>query len=274
MIVTAPMPGLLDPYLKLGRAKMHLNALDALLKEFTGDKAYTLRRYDDFQQQRYCMELKLLDVPDELCLTVGDALYNMRSSIDQLVWSLAKRLGGIINPDRTQFPIMAVDNSDSRKRFRQQTDGVPERPRNEILALQPYHRGTSFKAHPLWRLDAMCNLDKHRRIPANGSEVTIFFPSITKGDIVGLRAARAGISVETPLDFRIEVLNDCHIVSVPLAEKHKLQLNPSVTFQVNFGQGDSWHPDEFTLSEHRNGLWEIHDFIADTVLPRFVRFFP
>jgi hypothetical protein len=274
LLVNPHLPGLVDPYLKLGRAEMHLKALDLLLKEFTGDKAYTLRRYEDLEQQRYCLECKLLDVPDPICLTVGDVCYNMRSCLDQLVWSLAKRLGGVLDPDRTQFPIMEIDNSASRKRFRQQTDGVPDAPTAEILAFQPYHRGSAYKAHPLWRLDALCNLDKHRRIPANGGEMNVTFPNITQGDVVGIQPTGRGVVVEVPLGFQIEALNDRYVMSVPLSRKSKLHLNPSITFQVNFGQGDAARPDKFTVAENIMGLWEIHYFIANTLLPRFVRFFP
>jgi len=105
--VIAPMvrvPGLADPYLKLGRAQMHLDALDLLLKEFAGPKAYAVRRYEDFEQRRYCFECKLLDVPDAVCLTVGDAFYNLRSCLDQLVWSLSKRTLDA-PPTTTQFPV-------------------------------------------------------------------------------------------------------------------------------------------------------------------------
>jgi hypothetical protein len=180
---------LADPYLKLGRAKMHLDALDVLLKEFTGPKAYTFRRYEDLKQKRYCFECKLLDVPDDACLTVGDAFYNMRSCLDQIVWSLSGLT--LANPPQTtQFPIFDHLPSATKdiERFDRQVAGVPTKAIEQIKSLQPYHRGDSYKAHPLWRLNAICNLDKHRRIPANGSEVVVTFPNITKGDVFGLQS--------------------------------------------------------------------------------------
>jgi hypothetical protein len=47
--------------------------------------------------------LKLLDVPTHICLIAGDMVYNMRASLDQLVWGLA-RLKGI--PKHTAFPVV------------------------------------------------------------------------------------------------------------------------------------------------------------------------
>jgi hypothetical protein len=270
------LPGLADPYLKLGRAKMHLDALDLLLKEFTGPKAYAVRRYVDSQQRRYCFECALLDVPDPIPLTLGDAFYNLRSCLDQVVWSLSNRGRKKPPPATTQFPVfdhLPVAEKDV-ERFDKQVAGVSSKAVTEIKSLQPYQRGTSFKAHPLWRLNALCNIDKHRRIPANGSELIVNFPDITSGDVVGVQRHGKGVVIEMPLDLRVDALNDRHIISVPLANKHKLELDPSIRFKVNFGQGDARNPDKFTVCEDCAGLWDIYNFVAEVVLPRFLRFLP
>jgi hypothetical protein len=261
------MHGMVDPYLKIGRALSHLDALDELLKAFTGDKAYTIARYDDLENQRHVLQVKLLDVPDPICLTVGDAFYNMRSCLDQLVWSLAYRVGGILDPNNTQFPVIETDTPKLQERFMAQTKGVPDPAIDEILALQPYHRGDAYKAHPLWRLNAMCNLDKHRRIPANGSEAILNFPNIARG-IVGVQHVGTHKIIDIPLDLRMDAFDDGYVLSVPLANKDKLQLNPSISFKVNFGGNVSG------FSEDRVGIEDIYNFICDIVLPRFLRFFP
>jgi hypothetical protein len=97
---------------------------------------------------------------------------------------------------------------------------------------------------------------------------------MTRGDIFGLPSHGGAVSGKNPLDLRVEAFDDCHIVSVPLADKRKLQLNPSIIFKVNFGQGDARHPDKFTVCEDGKGLWDIYKFVADVVLPGFLRFFP
>jgi hypothetical protein len=259
------MLGLADPFLKIGRAKKHLESLDTLLDSFTADRPYTFSRHDDLENQRHILKLKLADVPDDICLTVGDAYYNMRSCLDQLVWSLAKRIGGVIDPERTQFPILAEDTPDTRRSFKDQTKGVPSAPLDEIRGFQPHHR-LDYKAHPLWRLNAMCNLDKHRRIPANGSELLVNFPDVTKG-IVGIEHVYGGTIVGIPFGLKLEAHENGFDASVPLDQKDKLKMHPTVTFKVNFG-GDA---SRFT--ENRDGIWEIWRFVNDTVLPRFVRFF-
>jgi len=254
------MPGLLDPYLKLSRAKVHLDALDVELTKFiTKGKPYAFERYDDLENQRHVLRFKHNDVPDPPSLIVGDALYCMRSALDQLVWSLAHLTIPIpkLPASTTQFPILDHLPKTARdiERWESQVRDVPDKAVAEIKAFQPYHRGKSYKAHPLWRLNAMCNLDKHRRIPANGGEILVHLP----------KATRQHVTVET--------LDDCHIVSAPLTHKDKLQLHPRITVTVNFGGGDPV-TDPNALVETKDSLREIYTFVAETVLPRFVRFFP
>jgi hypothetical protein len=176
----------------------------------------------------------------------------LRSALDQTVWGLA-RLRGI--PVHTQFPVITEWNTDTRKRFERQTEGVPDEAIYEIKSLQPYHRGAAYKTHPLWRLDEMCNLDKHRRIPAHGSVAEVFFPNMTPSDLA------SGL-------VKTETTDDRHIMSVPISLKHKLDLSPNVSMAVTFGG------DQSGIEESIEGISEIHDFVRDDVLPRFDRFFP
>jgi hypothetical protein len=96
----------------------------------------------------------------------------------------------------------------------------------------------------------MCNLDKHRRIPANGSEVQFFLP--------------AGTDLRT---ITFQAFENYGILSVPLADKSKLNIHPEVTFQVVFGDITSG------VSIGPEGIFDIYQFLSDSVLPRFVRFF-
>jgi hypothetical protein len=243
------MASLADPYLKLNRARMHLERLQALTERFVSTDPCIFTREDDVENNLHILSARMRDVPDEIPLTVGDAFYNLRSSLDQLVWSLAKGPGNILDPQNTQFPIIGVNDQANVKRFASQTRGVPKLAIREIETIQPYHRASSYKAHPLWRLNTMCNLDKHRRIPANGSEAQVFLPNATAESV------------------QMSSSEDKLTVSVPLIEKKRLDLSPTFFFKINFGG----NVDGF--SEDLDGLWEIFNFVGETVLPRFARFF-
>lgn len=240
--------GLTDPYLKLDWAKRHLEALDADLKVFHESKPCRFSSQDDLEHQRHILRVDLDDVPDPICLRCGDAFYCMRACLDQLVWRLAKL--NVTIPDRTQFPIIEEWNKDSLGRFKDNLRDVPADAVAIIRDLQPANAPASAKGNLLWRLNAMCNLDKHRRIPANGSEVQFFLPT------------GADISMVT-----IETFDDYGIISVPLAHKSKLDIHPKVTYQVIFGDATSGvriGPDDIRA---------IYEFLSDSVLPKFVRFF-
>src|ERR1019366_8875537 len=109
------MAGMVNPYLKLRWAEKHLNALQVLIAAFNNgldqSKPCTFTREDDLENQRHILRVKLLDVPDPIPLTVGDAFYNMRACLDQLIWSLANRPGQPFGLEGTQFPILEFDNS-------------------------------------------------------------------------------------------------------------------------------------------------------------------
>jgi hypothetical protein len=242
------MPSMADPYAKMSWAKSHLDTLEREVTTFctTPADAYTVTREDDVEHQRHIIRVKLHDIPTTICLIAGDAIYSMRAALDQTVWALASLKG---TPGRTQFPIAETWTSDIRRTFLRQVDGVPDEAICEIQALQPYHRGNAFKSHPLWRLDEICNLDKHRRIPAYGT---------------GLRGKVTGVD---PADVIRETTDECHIVSVPLAMKDKIRFKPESTVEVAFGG------DKSGITETLDSIIQIHHFVSIDVLPRFDRFF-
>lgn len=243
------MASMADPYSKLGWAKTHIETLEGKLLSFcnTPAEAYSVSRYDDIEHQQHIIEVKLKDIPPEIGLIAGDAFYSMRSSLDQAVWALAAIKG---QPGRTQFPIVEVWNVEGRKRFERQTAGIPTEAFCEIQALQPYNRGAAFKSHPLWRLDEICNLDKHRRIARNSTVLRGMFYGVNEPDIIK------------------EATNDCHIVRIPLALKDKLRFQPETSVEVTFGG------DKSGITETLDSIIQIYHFVNLEVLPRFDRFFP
>jgi hypothetical protein len=240
--------GLADPYLKLNWAKRHLEALDAELESFHKTNPCRFSREDDLKGNRHVLRVELPDIPDPICLMCGDAFYCMRSCLDQLVWRLAKTT--VVIPDGTQFPIFGKWGDREIKKFSRWLNGVPGDAVAIIRELQPANSSAPPEAHPLWRINAMCNLDKHRRIPANGCQVDIRLPN----------ARRGGVTYET--------FDSGAVLSVPLSRKRELDLDPKVSFQVVFGDATA------KVRMGPRDIRDVYKFVADRVLPRFVRFFP
>ena len=244
------MPGIADAQLKFGWAKHHIEILNHKLGVYAANP-YTFTREDDPKSQLHILRFKHANT-DELCLIVGDIFYNMRSSLDQLVWSLA-RIKGF--PGKTQWPTVEVLTKDTLNSFTKQLTGVPDEAICEIRYLQPYNRGDAFKTHPLWRLDEMCNLDKHRRMAFKSNALQVYFPNLTPRDHA------SGI-------VTIDSDDEGGVATIPIALKSKLDFNPTASVSIEFGGDISG------ICEPPQGIAEIYNFIAQKVFPRFTRFFP
>lgn len=236
-----------EPYLKTARAEEHLDDLRERFRKFREDQPIRITREDDLKNQRHIVRLHVKPIPDVFPLIVGDFLYCVRSSLDQLVWHLAKATFDY--PRGTQFPIFETEDPD---RFRKFTNGVPAGAITIIDELQPYKRGdpVAIKSHLLWRLNLLCNIDKHRRIPTDKNVTGINFPSFPK--------------VSVPL---IDYDAEAGVIKVPLHLKDKMAFEPTASLNVIFG--DSTEGIECDIG----GLEEIYEYVTTRVLPRFLSFF-
>lgn len=100
--------------------------------------------------------------PLMLSVMVGECLYNLRSALDHLVWQLVESNPPNHGTPRNQYPICQDSNSFAREIKGHRLDGVSAAARAVIEGLQPYNEGQAYSPHPLWLLDQLVNVDKHR----------------------------------------------------------------------------------------------------------------
>ena len=248
-----PLERMSDPYLKTARAKVHFDALREELGDFSKSKPHRVHRQRDTKNQRYIIRLEIKPVPEFVPLIVGDCLGCLRASLDHLVWQLPQTIKPSRYPEGTEFPIMDAPNG---KRLRDSTRGVPTEARRMIETFQPYygrqHDPSAIRSHLLWRLNTLCIIDKHRRIPAHSDTSLAMFPDLPP---------------ESWHLARLERLNNAYVVSVPLHLESKMRLDPDPSFKVVFG-------DSFIGVEcDTGGLDDMYNFVTNKVLPRFARFF-
>ena len=241
---------LIDPYLKTSRAKVHLENLREHVAAFCNEPCEFIRE-DDFENQLHIVRMKIRDVPDHIPLIAGDVLSCLRASLDQLVWCLAKINATPGYPEGTAFPIL---ESRDTPLFQRRITGVPTKAAKIIESLQPYNtpNAHAIRSHLLWRLNKMCNIDKHMRIPVRGVTGTVKWNTFVPfGDNVTF----------TEFDNNLEM-------RIPLALKSQMALNPRIPeCRVLFG--DSYWKIECDFGN----IEAIYEFVANSVLPRFVRFF-
>jgi hypothetical protein len=226
---------------------MHLENLRDALRVFRESEPYSFLHEDDLDAQQYRITVIIRDTPDVIPLIVGDLFCCLRSSLDQLVYSLAHLRSR--ESRNNQFPILAAENT---AEFERRTKGIPAEAAAIVRSLQPYHGGdtTAIRGNLLWKLNAICNIDKHRRIPVHGTGMLFRFPNVS-------------VDVRRLINFD----NDNGVISVPISLKSKMALDPEISLDVAFG--DLREGVQCSLA----GIEEIYEFVTSDVLPRFARFF-
>lgn len=240
--------GLTDPYLKTTRAKEHLESLRNELQVFQESNPCRFTRRDDEENQLHIISFKMDAIPDKIPLIAGDIFYNLRASLDQLAWCLARLPPPLPSyPEDTQFPILEKPNPQLIKR---RTRGIRAEAVRIIESLQPYNGRDAAEIHSyhLWRLNKLCNIDKHMRIPVHGATGTVVWGRVTLD------------RVHEGFDKNMEV-------KIPLNMKDEMALDPKVpNLTVLFG--DMYWGIQCDLA----GIEAIYEFVTNSVIPRFSRF--
>jgi hypothetical protein len=234
---------------KIGRAYKHLKEFDSLVVNYCRSHPYTITKHDDLVNQSYIVRCEFDPVPADIHLGLADAVYCLRSGLDQLAWQLA--LLGNPNPSRdVMFPINFDRSIKNEERFRKLVWDMPCEAVSVIKDLQPYNRGAAYRDDPLWQLNELSNMDKHR-VPTG------------RATIANFNAYPIGF-VTSELDYGVEM-------SWPLALKDSVIFTPDLPNLV-FGDpinlaGAS--PLELTRSD----IAAIYKHVRLGVAPRFTRFF-
>jgi hypothetical protein len=252
---------------KLERAKKHIQELDAELGSFFASNPYPISYKRDPETRRLIYYVKnTRAVPPILSAISGDAIQNIRSSLDYLAVGLFRSIPQNDNasPKRIYFPIF-----DSVRQYKSDGRGaIPHLRRDAaklIDAVEPYKGGAG---HILWVLHRLSIVDKHRMLVMIGSAYGIGI-----GDHMQRMAADMNPIFEAlnPPDLFIGPKN-----VVPLVDGHELftdapDAKPNAKMRFRFfvafaepGILDLARPAGHTLAE-------MLKFVA-SILPRFEPF--
>lgn len=146
---------------KIERAKKHINDLNSEVRTFHASKPYATAIKKDPQSGNLFHHLVKLDhVPISFATIAGDAIHNLRSSLDHL----AQHLWLVNNPASTKhfnFPIFNTA-ADYNKAI---VGGKKERLRQDAIdALGKVEAYKGGKGNHIWVLNYLDNIDKHRLI--------------------------------------------------------------------------------------------------------------
>ena len=233
---------------KTERAKLHLDAFYGHVSVYMKEPPTVITKYDA-DNRRYIKRFELKAFEPVLGMELGEFLYCLRSGLDQMAWQMAVPKARQDFPRDIHFPIPEdLSNSDRRRSYAKILRRFPHDVRRQINAIQAHKGPDASETHPLWQLNKLCNLDKHKIFPIHSRAINPFVPSVP------------GVKVE---HFDRE---DAIEVSVPERYKTYLDLKPTLPDSIEIGE---WNSD-WRLPLDR--LSEIHSFITSTVIPRFVQF--
>lgn len=173
-------------YAKAQRARKHIGEIRAMATEFYAARPYRINVEETDGPLKIALRFRVLTpVPVDMLTAIGDALHNMRSSLDSVAYELARRhLGGTMAENQkaaTAFPLRedreAFDEFLAR---RSQRDLYGKHEQNALRSVQPFaireraaehgvdlrtSAQTEYMINPLVRLSQLNNRDKHRYLP-------------------------------------------------------------------------------------------------------------
>jgi hypothetical protein len=145
-------------YFKLARAAEHLNEAESEISIFRDtDPQVAFPKYD-FDAPEHTLRLRVIgQPPPRLGLLFADALQNIRSALDHLIYQLADLDTDHPRGDRTQYPIYDTPEGFDAQPARF-LEGVPREYWTRIREAQPYEPRYRF----LGPLRILNDRDKHR----------------------------------------------------------------------------------------------------------------
>ena len=116
-----------------------------------------------------------------LGLHVGDFLHNLRSALDHLVYELAAAHTAPLPTsaaETCEFPVFWKKPMDARQE-QSKIGSVHPDAATLIGAMQPHRKGGNYKDDPLWILNELERIDKHRTL-------NVASHKLSKNDIAGI----------------------------------------------------------------------------------------
>lgn len=158
------------------RARHHINDLERAIVQFNKDgRSLTFVEESYASGTKYVVKARLArQIPDELECIAIDAIYNLRSSLDQAIFSVAdvaRTAGGTgidLDSRHWSFPI-CYKEQEANKRINKlcQPAGFPEAIGNDLKSLKPYFNGDAGNSL-LYGINKAANINKHRFLtPSN-----------------------------------------------------------------------------------------------------------
>lgn len=190
--------------LKINRAHEHLAAIRSEIARHKQNCSITIE--PGVNPKIVNLVEKFPDPPIELSLLIGDCLYNLRSCLDHVAAQLVACNGH--SPSHSQFPICSKPAA-FKSASSDQLKGALPGSVTVIEGLQPYKRVERLADCPLWCINKLGNIDKHRFLTTTTVATQTLLGDIkpvkSKGANVWRVPARVADKVKMELDQGVSI---------------------------------------------------------------------
>jgi len=175
---------------KLDRAYEHMDALQSASDAFLETEPYTLSRQLDADGREHVYVFsKYTEPPLRISTIVGDAVHNLRTTLDHMVLALAQagakadRLTMSAQAETgLQFPITGSSELFNEQIRRNRLRFIKAEAKALIESVQPYNtRPSRWQTTVLAVLKFLDDRDKHRNVPVIGSAVSFLVGELPPG---------------------------------------------------------------------------------------------
>jgi hypothetical protein len=251
---------------KVVRAYKHFQVAARMIRRFARNDCGVDSKFNP-KTGEFEVIARMPDPPPIIGLLIGDCVHNLRSALDHIVYALIATnplRGGAPPSDKAMFPICS-----GRAEYRRQTDklkrleGIPDAVAALIETLQPYHtreKGLDHTLHPLWVLNKLDNIDKHRRLTlasgvARHAHVSIRYRDGGESDVVLLQ----------------DMIHDRAILTsyLPAPDGSEVQMDGGLMVYVALHEADELP--SLLNEEIASVLVKIIEYVGNVLLPRFRR---
>ena len=231
---------LYSTHLKMIRAYESLKTLQQVTQGFLEGNPYAVhRQFDPDSREHFITASVDQRAPvEDWSVHIGEAVHNMRSSLDHLAWQLTISASGD-PPDplpkdwrRIEFPIFSTQAGwDGKVGWKRKIWGVSPQNRARIERLQPFCCGEATATrHPLWVLHELDNVDKHRSLNIVGAAM-----SVSHLEFVGLGSGHVELRHQSTGPFQDGA--EMARFLIPPEFHTQVEVNDRYRFDVAFDKG-------------------------------------
>jgi hypothetical protein len=247
---------------KINRAEKHLAEFDAQVQPILAAcREGIVWERDELQFHHVFRIARVPTLTSDISAAIGDAIHNIRVSLDYLAWQLVKATGGIpcARTGGTAFPVLKVRPVQNGRNgdLPQIPPGVPDEVRSILDEVQPYKR-VKPAFHELAILNGLDNHDKHHELLMA---------------VIGNEAAGGFLGGAELVHFHSGPYNDgdelARFTYPTLNSENKLGVTFLFAVRFNEPAAGAWGKTLGASKVVRNSL----RYVEDVVIPRFQSFF-